>query len=214
MDLERRDRMSVIHNFCDDALFAPVPAAAASPTILFFGTLSRAKGVLQLAEAANRFLAELPDAELQFIGKDAGEEGGRVSERILRTVDPSLRGRVKVLGPMPNSELPARIVSARLCVFPSQEEAFGLTVIEAMACGRPLVASTRGAHRDIVTDGTDGLLADPHDPAALAGAVIRLYRDEGLRRKMGEAARATVQEQFSAARGVEANLSFYRSVIT
>jgi glycosyltransferase involved in cell wall biosynthesis len=81
---------------------------------------------------------------------------------------------------------------AEIFVMPSRLEPFGIVVLEAWDAGRPVVATDRGGTSEFVTDGEDGLLVDPNDLAALAGALDRLADDPALARRLGRAGRAQV----------------------
>ena len=84
-----------------------------------------------------------------------------------------------------------------IAVLPSLREAQGISILEAMARRKPVVASAVGGIPEVVTDGLDGILVPPGDPAALAEAVVRLARSPSLRERLGEAGYATVAERFS-----------------
>jgi glycosyltransferase involved in cell wall biosynthesis len=81
-------------------------------------------------------------------------------------------------------------------VLPSHREAQGLVIIEAMAAGRPVVASAVGGIPEMIKDGVTGLLVPPGDPAALAAAVIRMLQDAELAQRVGHAGHALVRERF------------------
>jgi glycosyltransferase involved in cell wall biosynthesis len=82
-----------------------------------------------------------------------------------------------------------------------------------MAAGRPVVASAVGGIPEIITDGVDGLLVPPGRPDALADAVTRLLRDEALRRRLGDAARAAVVTRFGPRPVATATAAFYESLV-
>ncbi|MBA3748282.1 MAG: glycosyltransferase family 4 protein, partial [Solirubrobacterales bacterium] len=92
----------------------------------------------------------------------------------------------------------ACLARASVCLVPSRFEAFGYTCLEAMSCGRPVVASKVGGLPEIISDGQDGQLVAPDDPDALSEAVIGLLTDPDLRWRLGSAARATVLQRFAA----------------
>ena len=88
-------------------------------------------------------------------------------------------------------------------VLPSENEAFGISLIEAMATGLPVISSDAGGLADIVEDGVDGLSFPAGDGERLRGALERLFRDEELRRTLGAAARRSVVERYSTESVVE-----------
>jgi len=110
----------------------------------------------------------------------------------------------------------ARIINhyrdADILVNPSFSEAFGRSLIEAMACQVPVVATRVGGMTEIVEDGKTGILAEPGDASTLAEAIIRLFSDEGLRRSMGKAARKRAVELYSWEKIVENLLCQYKNI--
>jgi glycosyltransferase involved in cell wall biosynthesis len=94
----------------------------------------------------------------------------------------------------------------------SVTEGLGTSLLDAMACARPVVATRVGGIPEVVVDGETGFLVPPRDSEALAAAIVRLVRDRGLREKMGAAGRARVQSAFSAEHMVKNTLRVYQRV--
>ena len=94
----------------------------------------------------------------------------------------------------------------------SVTEGLGTSLLDAMACARPVVATSVGGIPEVVVDGETGFLVPPRDPGALAAAIGRLVSDRGLREKMGAAGRARVEAAFSAEHMVRNTLLVYQSV--
>jgi len=157
------------------------------PHVLYAGRLSREKGVLELAEAAGG----LP---LVVVGD------GPLRDRV-----PGARGFV------PHGELSRLYAHAAVVACPSHREGFGMACAEAMAHGRPVVASAVGGLLDLVVDGETGIHVPPGDVGALREALRRLLDDGELRRRMGEAARARVRERFSWAAVTDSTLAAYEA---
>jgi glycosyltransferase involved in cell wall biosynthesis len=149
----------------------PAPGVEVDPPyVLYAGRLSEEKGVVELEEAARG----LP---------------------LVVAGDGPLRGQVPgVLGFVPREELERLLAGAAVVACPSRREGFGLICAEAMAYGRPVVASAVGGLLDLVRDGDTGLLVPPRDPAALRAAIERLLGDAELRARLGAAARGHVAE--------------------
>jgi len=143
------------------------------PEILFAGRLSAEKGILELVDAAS-------DLNLVVAG------------------DGPLRNRVPTaLGFVPPGELARLYARAALVACPSHREGFGVACLEAMAHGRPVVASAVGGLLDLVVPGETGILVEPQNVPALRAALDRLLADSRLRRRMGDAGRARAAERFS-----------------
>jgi 2-deoxystreptamine N-acetyl-D-glucosaminyltransferase/2-deoxystreptamine glucosyltransferase len=150
-----------------------VAPEADPPEVLYAGRLSPEKGVAELAEAARGL-------------------------NLVVAGDGPLRDRVPgALGFVSHDELEALYRRAAVVVCPSHREGFGVVAMEAMAHGRPVVASAVGGLLDLVVDGETGLLVPPGDIGALRAALDRLLADPDLRRRLGETGRERISERFS-----------------
>jgi glycosyltransferase involved in cell wall biosynthesis len=146
---------------------------AGPPEVLYAGRLSPEKGVLELVEAARGL-------------------------NLVVAGDGPLRDQVPgALGFVPPQELSKLYARAAVVVCPSHREGFGVACLEAMAHGRPVVASAVGGLLDLVVDGETGIHVLPRDVGALRAALERLLADPALRRRMGEAGRLRAAERFS-----------------
>jgi glycosyltransferase involved in cell wall biosynthesis len=149
------------------------------PHVLYAGRLSAEKGVRELVAATQG----LP---------------------LVVAGDGPLRAEVPgALGMVPHDELLRLYERAAVVACPSRREGFGVACLEAMAAGRPVVASAVGGLRDLVVDGETGLLVPPGDVAALRAALERLLADTGLRERLGRAARERVLAEFTWKRYAE-----------
>lgn len=98
---------------------------------------------------------------------------------------------------LPESDIPRYYGASDLFVMPSRYELFGIVMLEAMACGVPVVATKFGGPPEVITDGENGRLIDPTDIKSFAAAVVELLRDPDRRKKMGETARKTIESKYS-----------------
>lgn len=171
------------------------------PVILFVGRLERVKGVEVLAQAIPLILSHVPQARLVFIGDDLPSARGASEraelEQALRP--PNAAAQVEFLGGVDQPTLLQWYAQADICVVPSLlYESFSYTAAQAMAFGKPVVASRIGGIPETVDDGVSGILFEPGDAAQLADAILRLARDPGLCQQMGCAGRAKVEREFDA----------------
>jgi glycosyltransferase involved in cell wall biosynthesis/GT2 family glycosyltransferase len=158
--------------------------------LLFVGRLERRKGVHTLLDALPELLATFPEWECHLVGDDRVTlaEGGTMREQFLaRHRGAAWLGRVVFHGQVPEGELTAHYRACDLFVAPSLFESFGLIYHEAMQYGKAVVGCRAGGVPEVVADEVEGLLVPPDSPCALREALARLMRDEGLRRRMGEA---------------------------
>jgi glycosyltransferase involved in cell wall biosynthesis len=115
--------------------------------------------------------------------------------------DLGLADAVSVVGAVPRAEIPSYYSLAHAAVFPSiGDEAFGISVVEAMACGVPAIATTSGGMPESVVEGETGFLVPPRDPVAIAKALARLAKDPTRARAMGMNARRRAAECFDWSR--------------
>ena len=177
-----------------------------SVVFLFLGRLNREKGVLDLAAAFARLADNDDRLRLLFVGPD--EEGMR------GTLQRELGAAAPRAGFVGDTDRPERyLAAADVFCLPSYREGFGVTVIEAGACGVPAIGSRIYGITDAIDDGVTGFLFEPRSAEALAERMGRLARDPDLRQRMGESARAKALRDFPVS-GVTAELvSLYSAAI-
>jgi mannosylfructose-phosphate synthase len=120
-----------------------------------------------------------------------------------------MEDRVKILGYVPDEELVPLYRKAALFTLPSLFEPFGMTALEAMACGTPVVASKFGGIKDVIVPGENGLLVDPTDPGEFAGAMLELLDNAPTSRELGEKGLETIHRYFSWEAIADRHLQFY-----
>ena len=164
------------------------------------------KGVDTLLAAWPLVLRSVPEAELVVVGD--GPDRPRLEREAARLVPD---GRVRFAGRLDDRALAEAYTQAAVFALPARTrighgaagEGFGLVFLEAAAAGLPVVAGNGGAIPEVVRDGETGLLVDPESPKEVAAAIVRVLRDPDLARRMGEAGRRLVQEEFSYERFCE-----------
>jgi D-inositol-3-phosphate glycosyltransferase len=194
------DRISIVPCGVDTELFTPRGPAAARGAhpyqLLQLGRLVPRKG----AAVSIAALALLPDAELVVVG---GPPADRLDDdpevRRLRRIagETGVADRVRFTGGVPSSQVPSLLRAADVVLCPADYEPFGIVPLEAMACGRPVVASAVGGQLDTVADPGTGRLVPPRDPDALARAVAELLSRPETRQACGEAGRRRVLRRYS-----------------
>jgi glycosyltransferase involved in cell wall biosynthesis len=237
-----RGEIVTAHNGVDVEEFRPASGGDARgdgvPRILFVGRVSPEKGIHTLIEAFARVASRIEAARLDIVGARStlredfivGISDDPVVRALRRFYDGSmgaeyqdyldalvrklgLTGKVRFVGRVPHGELPARYGASAVVVNPSVSETFGISVVEAMACGLPVVAARVGGMVETVVDGETGLLVEPEQPAALADAITSLLQDAERSRRMGASGRARAAARFSWGARADKLLATYRMVL-
>jgi glycosyltransferase involved in cell wall biosynthesis len=172
------------------------------PIVGVVARLEPEKGHPTLLQAWPTVVAAVPNATLLVVGEGSRREALEVLARELGIAD-----RVVFTGR--RDDVPAVTAALDVAVLPSYREALGLTILEAMALSRPIVASNVGGIPEMVEDGVTGLLVPAHDAEALAAAILRLLRDHPLADTLGRAGHDLVHERFCIERMVAAVEQIY-----
>jgi glycosyltransferase involved in cell wall biosynthesis len=162
------------------------------PLAAVVARLEPEKGHRFLLEAWPEVIARAPRTWLAIIGEGSLADSLRTQAAALPA---PARERVVFTGR--RDDIAAVTADLDIAILPSLREAQGISILEAMARRKPVVASAVGGIPEVVTDGVEGLLVPPADPSALAEAIVRLARSPSLRERLGEAGYRTVAERFS-----------------
>jgi glycosyltransferase involved in cell wall biosynthesis len=177
-------RVSLAMNGVDAGLFRPIPFEQKErDLIVYVGRLKRYKNIALLLRALRAVAAARPSARLVVVGE--GDHRGAL-ERLARTL--SIQDRVEFTGFVSQEEKVRLLQRAALSANPSPKEGWGVTVIEANACGTPVIASRVPGLRDAVVDGETGVLVEYGREEELAREMIRLLGDDEARRRLSEGA--------------------------
>lgn len=209
------DKVHVVHNGVDAAEFAGPNDDArfarlretlglGERFIIHLGTVEPRKNVVRLIEAFASIRSRLgADVQLALIGKR-----GWLSDSVFARIDALNRGNAIVhAGHLDRADAAELLRRARICVYPSIYEGFGLPVLEAMAAGTPVIASNLSAIPEIAGDAA--WLVDPFDDHALADGIARLFADEGLRGALSASGRERAT-RFTWSASAESLLALYR----
>ena len=163
------------------------------------------KGQKHLIEAAALVVRQVPDARFVIVGE--GEQRPALERQIK---EHHLEKHIFLTGFRP--DVLSLLKAFDLFVMSSVTEGLGTSLLDAMACGKAIVATTAGGIPEVVRDGETGTLVPPRDHVSMANAIVTLLKDAELRGRMGAAGLALVRERFSAERMVEETLNVYRRV--
>jgi glycosyltransferase involved in cell wall biosynthesis len=187
------EKVEIIHNGVDPALFAP-GAPAGAMTIGIVAVLREEKDHGTLLRAMRLVVDEVPEAHLLVIGDGPLRSG---LEELARQL--GITGNVTFAGS--RSDVAALLPALDVAVLSSTTECFPMAVLEAMACGVPVVGTAVGGVPEMIEDGVTGYLVPPRDARAMADALVKVLRDPA-RDAMGRAARDRVLAEFTLGRSV------------
>jgi glycosyltransferase involved in cell wall biosynthesis len=180
-----RQRIAVIPNGVDVDYFQPRPEMRSSqPTIIFAGRLVDQKDPLNLLKGFRMVTEKLPEARLIVLGNGHLQDAMQAFIR-----SNGLQSRVSLLPGI--CDIRSHLRRAWVFALPSRYEGLPNAVLEAMAVGLPVVATSVGGVPEILRDGQTGLLVEPEDPVGLARALTGLLQNQSRREAMGEKARKT-----------------------
>ena len=191
----------VIHNGVDHSIFKADDVVEKDKTILFTGKLDFGKGVLDLLAVAELLQKSHPDMTMQILGN------GHLKGHLNRNIKTRGLNNVQVVCHISHPEIIKYYQSALVYVFPTYYEGLPTTVLEAMACELPVVATNVSGIPDQIDDGITGYMLPPGDIVGFHKRISELLDDEAKRRQFGKVARKKVTERFSwprIAKGVHA----------
>jgi glycosyltransferase involved in cell wall biosynthesis len=187
--------------------------------LVFVGRFDRHKGGDLVIRAFAQLAARDPELELVFAGPDRGlsdEFGGAprsLQEYVQEHVPEALRSRLLLLGHTLPSRLAELRRQSRVCIVASRYETFGMTALEALACGCPIVAPAVGGIREIIQHERTGLLFPPTDVDAMVAHIERLLQDPGLATDLAASARAAFVARFRPEVVAKATLDLYEEIV-
>ncbi|MCX2837475.1 glycosyltransferase family 4 protein [Salinimicrobium sp. MT39] len=211
-----KKEIKVIPNSIDVKRFQPLQEKMQEGSILYFGSMIRKKGVLELPAIFNRVIEEFPTARFLFAGKDVPDNrtGRSTKELITENFSPEAAEKVEWLGSLPYEAILDEIAKARVVVLPSFAEALPMTWIEAMAMEKALITSDIGWAKEVMIEGKTGFMVNPKDHEAYSEKVVTLLKDPELTEQFGKAARERVLKKFSTEVVVKENIRFYEGVVS
>ena len=186
-------------------------------SLFYFGTLMRKKGVLELPRIFNEVVSRCPDATLWIAGADSADivsASPSTWELMQPLFSTRAYARVRYLGKIPHNEIRKRIFESEVCVFPSFAEAFPISWLEAMACGKAIVASDIGWATECIEDGKSGFLVSPSNHGEYADKIVKILEDPSLSLRLGTEAAKRVRSEFDIDKIVQDNLKYYEKIVS
>ena len=211
----RSVKTAVVHDGIDTFLFSPRAEGNTGDNVRV-GMIARInpwKGHDLFIEAAAMVSKKSDDIEFIIAG-DARKEYRSIEASLRKKAEEyGIGDKVAFTGFLSQQKTSELINSLDIVIIPTKyTESFGLVAIEAMACGKAVIAPAEGGPLDIIEDGVSGILAPPRKPEAYSKAVLSLLKDKALRERMGREARRKVEENFTIERTVSGIVLIYRGL--
>ncbi|WP_227270347.1 glycosyltransferase family 4 protein [Roseobacter weihaiensis] len=214
---------TVIHHGVDCVQFSPVQDRAAlrktldlpveGPLVGCFGRIRHQKGNDLFVKAMIRVFRDLPDGKALVMGRATDEHRGFLQALKDEVTAAGLKDRILFRDEVPIAQLAVHFQALDLYIAPQRWEGFGLTPLEAMACGAPVVATKVGAFEELVVEDETGYLVEIEDLEALTAAARRLLSDAEQRAAFGQAARTHVEQNFSLKKEAASIISIYQRLL-
>ncbi len=204
------EKVKTIYNGIDTEIFQPTKSRIreeynGKKILLSVSVLHKQKGIQYLIKAFKKIRQEYEDTHLIIVG-----DGGYRKQLEGLVTELSLDKDVTFTGNIPNTKTSGYYNTADVFTIPTvRVEGLPLIVLEAMACGKPVVASKIGGIKTVIIDGIDGILVEPGNVGDLEKAILKILADEKLSKKLGANARRTIMEKFSKKKMVEETIRVY-----
>lgn len=183
-------KIRVVPNAVDTSLFKP--GEENGNKLVWVGRFVPEKGIQYLVKAAKIVLSEHDDVKFVLVGE------GPLRLYIMKLATKNgLKEKISFAGKMSQREVAQVMQSASVFVLPSLREGFPKTLLEAMACGKPVIASNIPGVNNVIGNTRGGILVPPKEPKALAETIVELLDDKSLRLKLGSRARQLVLERYN-----------------
>jgi len=184
--------IKIIGNGVDNEFFIPSESDRNSSYVLYSGRLAYRKGLIDLVKSAKYVCSKHPSAFYVIAGD------GPLRNHLRKLVNKmGLSDKIFIISQINKMNILKYYQNAAVLALPSYYESLPNTILEAMACGLPIVATPIGDIPRIVKNGRTGFLVPPRNPEALGEAILKLLKEESLRKKMGEASREEVKRSYS-----------------
>jgi len=205
---EHHERVQTVYSGIDLTVFRPLPDLEKKWDLAFMGRFESMKSVDLFPEMLTLLKTKFPDLRMMMTG-----EGSLKDWLFNEFEERNVSSMVDYQGVVETNDVPILINKSRVFLYPSRREPFGLSIVEAMACGVPVITTDVFGPREIVRHNYDGLAVPPDDVVALAKAVGMLLTDNELRTRIGQNALKTVQERYDIRQHTKLLISIYDEII-
>lgn len=209
------NEIEVVHNAIDTTLFRPNNKHIKSKSLLYFGTIIRKKGVLEIAKMFNEIVENDNIVTLTLLGRDNNDVFTKQSTLAIfkDLLSKKALKNVTFLKAVPYEEVITYIQESEVVLLPSFAEAFPMTWLEAMALEKKLVTSNIGWAKELMIDGQTGFTINPKDTVDFADKVLTLLNKKEAADKMAKEARNRILNHFDMKSAIQKNIKLYKNLV-
>jgi glycosyltransferase involved in cell wall biosynthesis len=208
LEPEFHDRIRTIYSGIDLSVFRPMPDLEKQWDLAFMGRLETMKSVDLFPEMLALLKPKFPELTMLMTGE------GSLKDKLFEEFENrSVSPMVDYQGVVEVEEVPVLINKSKIFLYPSRREPFGLSIVEAMACGVPVITTNVFGPKEIVRHNYDGIAVPPDDAKALVNAVVTLLSDEELRKRIAQNALNTVAERYDIREHARDLVTIYQDMI-
>jgi glycosyltransferase involved in cell wall biosynthesis len=209
LDFEFHNRIQTIYSGIDLSVFKPILHLEKQWDLAFMGRLETMKSVDLFPKMLSILKPKFPDLKMMMTGE------GSLKDRLFKEFEEQgVASMIDYRGVVDTDDVPVLINKSKIFLYPSRREPFGLSIVEAMACGVPVVTTDVFGPREIVKHNYDGFAVPPDDAEALAAAVETLLTDIELRTRISQNAHKSVQERYDIKQHAKQLIVIYDEMIT
>ncbi|MHA2072233.1 MAG: glycosyltransferase family 4 protein, partial [Candidatus Thorarchaeota archaeon] len=202
------DRVRTIYSGIDLSVFRPMPDIEKQWDLAFMGRLEAMKSVDLFPEMLALLKPRFPELTMLMTGE------GSLKDKLFEEFEnSSVSSMVDYQGVVEVEEVPFLINRSKIFLYPSRREPFGLSIVEAMACGVPVITTDVFGPKEIVRNNYDGIAVPPDDAKALVNAVVSLLSDEELRKRIAQNALKSVAERYDIREHARDLVTIYQETI-
>ena len=208
LDSEFHEKVRTLYSGIDLSVFKPLPDLKKQWDLAFMGRLETMKSVDLFPEMLFLLKSKFPNLKMMITGE------GSLKDRIFKEFDErGVSSMVDYQGVVATEDVPVLINKSRIFIYPSRQEPFGLSIVEAMACGVPVITTNVFGPGEIIKHNYDGFAVPPDDVDSLAEAIEVLLIDNELRNRIRQNALKSVQERYDIRQHAKHLISIYDEII-
>jgi glycosyltransferase involved in cell wall biosynthesis len=210
-----KSEISVIYNTVDPMVFKPNHEEVIPKSLLYFGTIVRKKGVLEIAKMFNKLVKIDKEVTLTLLGGDNADvlSGTSTLKLIKEMLSEEALKRMISISAIPHHNVIEYVQKSDVILLPSFAEAFPMTWLEAMSLEKKIVASDIGWSKELMLDGITGCTLNPTDTDLFVSKVMELLQNPIKASQMGSSARARIINEFDMTEVIGQNIKLYKSII-